>query len=152
MICSHMWIQDSLQETMRYIRRKPSYDDGVMTLKHFPRYWPFVRGIHRSSVDCSNKGPLTRGFDVSLRLIRSNYWETTRMGCDLGRHVTSLWCNANVNVTGGTRGGGTILSSFQWSQQGINRSFQVGFNISPHPCWDMTQCWRTQWVIKIMVL
>ena len=24
--------------------------------KHFPRYWPFVRGIHRSSVNSPHKG------------------------------------------------------------------------------------------------
>ena len=33
-----------------------SLQDDVIKWKHFPRYWPFVRGIHRS--------PVTRGFDV----------------------------------------------------------------------------------------
>ena len=28
----------------------------VMKWKHFPRYWPFVRGIHRSPVDPPHKG------------------------------------------------------------------------------------------------
>ena len=30
------------------------YDDAVKW-KHFPRYWPFVRGIHRASVDSPHK-------------------------------------------------------------------------------------------------
>ena len=30
----------------------------------FPRYWPFVREIHRSSVDFPHKGPVTRGLMV----------------------------------------------------------------------------------------
>ena len=30
--------------------------DDVMKLKHFPRYWPFVRGIHRSPVNSPHKG------------------------------------------------------------------------------------------------
>ena len=30
--------------------------DDVITWKHFPRYWPFVRGIHRSPVDSPHKG------------------------------------------------------------------------------------------------
>ena len=30
--------------------------DGVIKWKHFPRYWPFVRGIHRSPVNSPHKG------------------------------------------------------------------------------------------------
>ena len=30
--------------------------DYVIKWKHFPCYWPFVRGIHRSSVNSSHKG------------------------------------------------------------------------------------------------
>ena len=29
--------------------------DDVIKWKHFPRYWPFVRGIHRSPVDSGHK-------------------------------------------------------------------------------------------------
>ena len=29
--------------------------DDVIKWKHFPRYWPFVRGIHRSPVNSSHK-------------------------------------------------------------------------------------------------
>ena len=32
-----------------------SHDD-VIKWKHFPRYWPFVRGIHRSPVNSPHKG------------------------------------------------------------------------------------------------
>ena len=32
-----------------------SHDD-VIKWKHFPRYWPFVWGIHRSPVDSPHKG------------------------------------------------------------------------------------------------
>ena len=32
------------------------YHDDVIKWKHFPRYWPFVRGIHRSPVNSSHKG------------------------------------------------------------------------------------------------
>ena len=30
--------------------------DDVFKWKHFPRYWPFVRGIHRSTVNSPHKG------------------------------------------------------------------------------------------------
>ena len=33
-----------------------SFHDDVIKWKHFPRYWPFVRGIHRSPVDFPHKG------------------------------------------------------------------------------------------------
>ena len=31
-------------------------DDGVIKWKHFPRYWPFVKGIYWSPVDSPHKG------------------------------------------------------------------------------------------------
>ena len=33
-----------------HIRGPHLYHDDVIKWKHFPRYWPFVRGIHRSPV------------------------------------------------------------------------------------------------------
>ena len=33
-----------------------SQHDDVIKWKHFPRYWPFVRGIHRSPVNYPHKG------------------------------------------------------------------------------------------------
>ena len=35
--------------------RADKYDD-VIKWKHFPRYWPFVRGIHRPPVNSPRKG------------------------------------------------------------------------------------------------
>ena len=33
-----------------------SFHDDVIKWKHFPRYWPFVQGIHRSPVNSPHKG------------------------------------------------------------------------------------------------
>ena len=41
--------------------------------KHFPRYWPFVREIHRSPVNSSHKGQWCGAFDVFFDL-RLNKW------------------------------------------------------------------------------
>ena len=41
--------------------------DNVIKWKHFPRYWPLVRGIHRSTVNSSHKG-MWRG-DLMFSLI-----------------------------------------------------------------------------------
>ena len=36
--------------------RYPSQQDDVIKWKHFPRYWSFVRGIHRSPVNSPRTG------------------------------------------------------------------------------------------------
>ena len=38
------------------IYQTPKLYDDVIKWKHFPRYWPFVRGIHRSPVNSPHKG------------------------------------------------------------------------------------------------
>ena len=63
--------------------------DDVIKWKHFPRYWPFVRGIHRWPVDSPHKGQW-RG---ALMCALINGWTNCGFG-DLRRHgvlVTSLW-------------------------------------------------------------
>ena len=47
--------------------------DDIIKWKYFPRYWPFVRGIHRSPVKSSAQMPVTRSFDVFFDL-RLNKW------------------------------------------------------------------------------
>ena len=44
-------IPPSLNDTRQFHRH-----DDVIKWKYFPRYWPFVRGIHRSPVNSSHKG------------------------------------------------------------------------------------------------
>ena len=36
-------------------RRAPRFHDDVIKWKHFPRYWPFVRGIQRSPLNSRKK-------------------------------------------------------------------------------------------------
>ena len=40
----------------------------VIKWKHFPRYWQFVRGIHRSPVNSPHKRPFTPSFNVFFDL------------------------------------------------------------------------------------
>ena len=42
--------------------------DDVIEWKHFPRYRPFARGIHRVPGEFSAQRPVTRSFDVFLDL------------------------------------------------------------------------------------
>ena len=48
------WKVFSLEDVIM-VRTQRKHDD-VIKWKHFPRYWPFVRGIHRSPVNSPHKG------------------------------------------------------------------------------------------------
>ena len=61
------------------------YDD-VIKWEHFPRYWPFVRGIHRSPMNFHNKGQWRRALMFSLIGAWINAWVNNRKADDLRRH------------------------------------------------------------------
>ena len=54
-----------------------SHDD-VIKWKHFPRYWPFVRGIHQSPVNSTHKGWWRGTLMFSLICAWINGWVNNR--------------------------------------------------------------------------
>ena len=64
-----------------------SHDD-VIKWKHFPHYWPFVRGIHRSPVNSPHKGQWRGVLMFSLICAWANCWANHRDAGDLRRHLT----------------------------------------------------------------
>ena len=67
-----------------------------MICKKCPRYWPFVRGIHRSPVNSPYKGQWRGALVFSLICARINDWVNNREAGDLRRHrahydVTVMW-------------------------------------------------------------
>ena len=60
--------------------------DYVIKWKHFPRYWPFVRGIHRSPVNSLHKGQWRGALMFSLICVSINGWENNRDAGDLGSY------------------------------------------------------------------
>ena len=60
--------------------------DDVIKWKHFPRYWPFVRGIHRSPVNSPHKGQWRGALMFSLISVWINGWVNNREAGDLRRH------------------------------------------------------------------
>ena len=60
--------------------------DDVMKWKHFPRYWPFVRGIHRSPVNSPHKGQWRGALMISLIYACINSWVNPRKAGDVRRH------------------------------------------------------------------
>ena len=60
--------------------------DDVIKWKHFPRYWPFVRGIHRSPVNSPHKGQWRGALMFSLIGAKLNGWVNSREAGDLRRY------------------------------------------------------------------
>ena len=63
----------------------PIHDD-VIKWKHFPRYWPFVREIHRSPVNFPHKGQWRGALMFTLICARINSWVNNGEAGDLRRH------------------------------------------------------------------
>ena len=59
--------------------------DDVIKWKHFPRYWPFVRGIHRSALNSPHKGHWRGALMFSLICAWTNRWVNNREVGDLRR-------------------------------------------------------------------
>ena len=84
--------------------------DDVIKWKHFPRYWPFVRGIHRSAVNSPHKGQWRGALVFSLICTRINGWVNTGEAGDLRRHRAHygvivmkipwlyVYSNSNTNI------------------------------------------------------
>ena len=64
----------------------PQFHDHVIKWKHFPRYWPFVRGIHRSPANSPNKGQWRGALMFSLICAWINGWVNNRKAGDLRHH------------------------------------------------------------------
>ena len=60
--------------------------DVVIKWKHFPRYWPFVRGIHRSPVNSPHEGQWRGALIFSLIRVWINGWVNNRGAGGLRRH------------------------------------------------------------------
>ena len=60
--------------------------DDVIKWNYFPRYWHFVRGIHRSPVNSPHKGQWRGALMFSLICVWINDWVNNREAGDLRRH------------------------------------------------------------------
>ena len=72
--------------------------DDVIKWKRFPRYWPFVWGIHRSPVNSPHKRPVTRSFDVFFDLCLNKRLSRQLWGWWFETTSCSLWRHCNVHT------------------------------------------------------
>ena len=71
--------------------------DDVIKWKHFPRCWPFVRGIHRSPVNSTRTGQWRGALMLSFICVSISGWVNNHEAGDLRRHhahydVTVIIC------------------------------------------------------------
>ena len=75
------------------------FHDDVIKWKHFLRYWPFVRGIHRWPVNSPHKGQWRGALMFPLICTWRNSWINNReAGYLRSAPLRPLWCHCNVLV------------------------------------------------------
>ena len=84
---NHLWINCGLFKLPNQkFKAMPLNHNDVIKWKHFPRYWPFVREIHRSWVNSPHKGQWRRALMFSLICAWINRWINNPEAGDLRRH------------------------------------------------------------------
>ena len=84
-----------------YLRCYQGNHDDVIKWKHFPRYWPFVRGIHQWPVNSPRKGPWRGALIFSLICAWTNRWVNNPNAGGLRRHrahcdvIIMIWWQNN---------------------------------------------------------
>ena len=91
--------------------------DDVIKWKLFPRYWPFVRGIHRSPVNSPHKGQWC-GALMFFICAWLNGWVNNREAGDMRRH------RAHYDVTAMSPIRGPVTLVFVI---GLNRLFEMSW-------------------------
>ena len=85
----HIWSASDLpmiKFTVTELTVKITVHDDVIKWKQFPRYWPFVRGIHRSPVNSPHSGQWRGALMFSLICAWINGWVNSRQVGHLRRH------------------------------------------------------------------
>ena len=76
------WVNHSDRNIRRsqFCERHLHFHDNVIKWKHFPRYWPFVRGIHRWPVtgEFPAQRPWRGALMFSLICVSTNGWVNNR--------------------------------------------------------------------------
>ena len=75
---------------------------NVIKWKHFPRYWPFVRGIRRSPVKSPHKGQWRGALIFSLICALNKRLSKQSWGCWFGTQTRSSWRLSNGHLISST--------------------------------------------------
>ena len=148
----HMLFKTKLLQPFSGSRNNINLHNDVIKWKYFTRYWPFVRGIHRSPVDSPHKGQLRGAFMFSL-ICAWRTIETLVILDAIGIIMTSLWCKeiycetpqASVKVATMDWNGGlaeawhhqTTIRFYLWSKQVSLHLLEYHVKMLLHWNWKM---------------
>ena len=113
-----------------------TFHDDVIKWKHFPRYWPFVRGINRSPANSPHKGQWRGALMFSLICARINGWVNNRQAGHLRCH------RARYDVI-------VMLFEF-WIEHFIIVNFYVNFFINTDDSGFAIGCVRNDWCSRLI--
>ena len=119
----------------RLIAAVPVHDD-IIKWKHFLRYWPFVRGIHRSPVNSTHKGQWLGAWKFSLICTWINALVNNREAGDLRRHSAQY----DVIVMGDTLQGTCVNWPFAKNKTKQNKALGVVNVFKCVECWKGAFC------------
>ena len=101
--------------------------DDVIKWKHFPCYWPFVRGIHRSPVNSPHKGQWRGALMFSLICVWINARANNREAGDLRRYrarddiiVMKRRSTSTIELSP------SRLKDEQWSEHAVDSTVKLG--------------------------
>ena len=119
------------------------HHDDVIKWKHFPRYWPLVRGNHRSPMNSSHKGQWRGALMFSLTCTWINGWGTIGEAGDLRRH------HAYYDVTVICSQIGTISPTiFHWNSNLVEIWFWGNFIAKCNTAIKLCACHNTAFVLS----
>ena len=115
-----------------------------MKWKHFPRYWLFVRGIHRSPVNSPHKGQWRGALMFSLICVWINSWVNNRETGDLRRHrahydVIVMWPHTNMNMLYVAYICKTWRNDFLWAMELNTKHYEENTLWTPWMPWKITK-------------
>ena len=102
---THVWLEADrwrLILTLSYPYVTITYilnHDDVIKWKHFPRYWPFVQGIHRSPVNSPHKDQRSGALMFSMIYAWIYSWAKNGEAVDLRRYPLGRHCNVNIYIS-----------------------------------------------------
>ena len=88
------------------------FHDDVITWKHFPRYWPFVRGNLRSPVNSPHKDQWRGALVLSFICTKTHGWVNIRDAGDLRRHRAH--CDVYITLEAAFIDPTQVISAIGW--------------------------------------
>ena len=138
---NHFWkLRKVYNKPIRHGSMSAWTNDDVIKWKHFPRYWPFVRRIHRSPVNSSHKGQWRGALMFSLICVWINDWVNNGEAGDLKRYRIHYDVTVMKSVTRASwQSGFSVLVIEIWTfpfrkillqlSSGKGGSFCLGLNV-----------------------